>query len=173
MEPPILFYSEKDPYGEFSNFYPSPFVIDGIRYPTVEHFYQAQKFLGPNSTPRSVEYAKIIINQSTPNKAKILANQKIKGGYKWVQDLNDIIRSYPDVSIRPDWENVKNDIMMIGCIYKFYYNPNLLNVLLTTGDRMLLEHTIRDKYWAEGGDGSGLNMLGQTLVEVRKYFRGF
>lgn len=99
MEHPqiIYFYSEKDQYGEFSNFYPSSFIINGISYPTVEHYFQAQKFLGPEATPRSIEYAQIIISQNTPNKTKILANQQIKGGYKWVQELNNIIRNYTDV----------------------------------------------------------------------------
>lgn len=143
----IYFYSEKDQYGEFSNFYSSPFIINGIRYPTVEHYFQAQKFLGPSATPRSMEYAQIIISQNTPNKTKVLANQKIKGGYKWVQDLNDIIRNYSDVKIRPDWENVKDNIMRKGSIHKFWQNPNLLKILLSTDDKMLAEHTPRDKYW--------------------------
>ena len=31
----------------------------------------------------------------------------------------------------------------------------------------LMEHTSRDTYWADGGDGSGENMLGIILMRVR------
>jgi predicted NAD-dependent protein-ADP-ribosyltransferase YbiA (DUF1768 family) len=41
-------------------------------------------------------------------------------------------------------------------------------LLLSTGDAKLIEHTTNDSCWADGGDGSGKNMLGQILIEVRK-----
>jgi N-glycosidase YbiA len=167
----IYFYDAKDLYGEFSNFYPSLFTLNGIQYPTSEHYYQAQKFLGPNSTPRSVEYALLIVSQNTPNKAKILAGKKIKGGYQWVQQLNEIIKMYPDVAIRPDWEDVKDNIMRKAIFNKFTQNKNILNLLLSTDDKILAEHTNRDKYWGDGGDGSGVNMLGKILMETRSLLR--
>ncbi len=50
-------------------------------------------------------------------------------------------------------------------------HPELFEFLLSTGDAMLVEHTPRDKYWADGGDGGtgarGLNMLGKLLMKVR------
>lgn len=43
----IRFYGTDDPqYGGFSNFAPYPFGLDGVRWPTVEHYFQAQKFPG-------------------------------------------------------------------------------------------------------------------------------
>ena len=42
---------------------------------------------------------------------------------------------------------------------KFAQNPALLAVLLSTGTAVLVEHTPRDSYWGDGGDGSGKNML--------------
>ena len=41
----IQFYPVTDEYGEFSNFAPYPITIDGLRYPTSEHFSQAQKLV--------------------------------------------------------------------------------------------------------------------------------
>ena len=41
----IKFYSVGDEYGEFSNFSPFPISIDGVTWPTSEHYFQAQKFL--------------------------------------------------------------------------------------------------------------------------------
>lgn len=38
------FYSTKSPYGEFSNFAQFPIQIDGVQWPTSEHYYQAHKY---------------------------------------------------------------------------------------------------------------------------------
>jgi predicted NAD-dependent protein-ADP-ribosyltransferase YbiA (DUF1768 family) len=43
--------------------------------------------------------------------------------------------------------------------------------LLATGDADLIEHTATDAYWGDGGDGSGRNMLGKILMEVRARLR--
>ncbi|WP_050027023.1 NADAR domain-containing protein [Verrucomicrobium sp. BvORR034] len=43
---PILFYSTKGTYGAFSNFSAHPFVLNNKRWPTTEHYFQAQKFAG-------------------------------------------------------------------------------------------------------------------------------
>ena len=39
--------------------------------------------------------------------------------------------------------------------------------LLSTGTRELVEHTTRDNLWGDGGDGTGANLLGQTLMKIR------
>ena len=48
-------------------------------------------------------------------------------------------------------------------------------MLLDTGDSHLVEHTKRDMYWGDGGDGGndkiGRNMLGKLLVRVRNQIR--
>lgn len=43
----IRFYSVGDEFGEFSNFAAFPIVMDGERWPTSEHYFQAQKFEDP------------------------------------------------------------------------------------------------------------------------------
>jgi len=43
---PILFYATDKPYGEFSNFSRHPIDVDGVVWPTSEHYFQAQKFAG-------------------------------------------------------------------------------------------------------------------------------
>ena len=40
----------------------------------------------------------------------------------------------------------------------------------TAGGR-IIEHSENDRYWGDGGDGSGRNKLGQILMEVRKGLR--
>ena len=56
-------------------------------------------------------------------------------------------------------------------IAKFTQYPELRELLLGTGDRKLVEHTANDRYWADGGDGTGKNMLGILLMEIRNEFR--
>lgn len=48
---------------------------------------------------------------------------------------------------------------------------DLTRLLLATGDAKLVEHTEQDDYWGDGGDGSGKNMLGRILMEVREELR--
>jgi ribA/ribD-fused uncharacterized protein len=40
----IHFYSVSDAYGEFSDFSPHSITLDSERWPTSEHYFQAQKF---------------------------------------------------------------------------------------------------------------------------------
>jgi hypothetical protein len=44
-------------------------------------------------------------------------------------------------------------------------------ILLNTGEATLVEHTRNDSYWADGGDGSGRNILGKLLMQVRQELR--
>ena len=50
---------------------------------------------------------------------------------------------------------------------KFNQHPEIAKGLLATGDAILIEHTRNDAYWADGGDGSGMNKLGLLLMQVR------
>ena len=54
---------------------------------------------------------------------------------------------------------------------KFTQHDDLKAILLGTGDAKLVEHTEKDSYWGDGGDGSGKNRLGQILMKVRDELR--
>jgi N-glycosidase YbiA len=54
---------------------------------------------------------------------------------------------------------------------KFEANPGIREVLLSTGDAELVEKTTGDYYWGCGTDGTGKNMLGKILMEVRGELR--
>ena len=58
--------------------------------------------------------------------------------------------------------------MYTAVLAKFQHNKDLAELLLATGDAMLVEHTGKDAYWRDGGDGSGLNRLGGILMRVRE-----
>jgi hypothetical protein len=55
---------------------------------------------------------------------------------------------------------------------KFTQNLDLKQMLLETGNRYLVEHTPKDKYWADGGNGNGQNNLGIVLMMVREALGG-
>ena len=141
--PPIKFYNRYDPYYEFTNFYFSPINLDDHTWPTTEHYFQAQKFVG---TP----YYDYIRKVSYPRDAFQVSRDP--SAHAW---------------IRGDWHHVKNDVMLKALQAKFTQHADLKRLLLGTEDRELIEHTHNDSYWGDGGDGSGANHLGRLLMQVR------
>jgi ribA/ribD-fused uncharacterized protein len=137
----IRFYRPTDPWGELSNFYPSPMTIDALTWATSEHYFQAAKFPGAPQAER-VRLA------ATPAEAKVLGSD----------------RTAP---LRRDWTAVRDAVMRTALTAKFTQHDDLRTLLLGTGDAVLVEHTERDSYWGDGGDGSGVNRLGLLLMEVR------
>jgi N-glycosidase YbiA len=73
--------------------------------------------------------------------------------------------------LRKDWEAVKDAVMHEAVLAKFTHHADLREILLGTGDAQIVEHTEKDNYWGDGGDGSGKNKLGQTLMRVREELR--
>lgn len=163
----IRFYRANDVFGEFSNFYPSAITVDGMVYDTVEHLYQTSKFTDP-------EYRAIVRESSTPNKAFILGNLRTgAGGFKWRTELNTLIAHHRGrgVTIRRDWNEVRESVMRMGLREKFTRHKVLKDLLLSTGDKRLVEDSPRDPYWGVGKDGRGLNRLGELLMELRASLR--
>lgn len=135
------FYSVKNDYGEFSNFALFPFELDGKLWPSSEHYYQAQKFFDPDLQEQ-------IRNAKTPYEAAKLARD-------------------PNMPLREDWDQVRDGIMLKALHAKFSSYKVLRDLLLSTNSAHLYEHTKNDCYWADCGDRTGTNMLGQELMMVR------
>ncbi len=140
----IRFYNRYDPYYEFTNFYFAPLKIDGKMWPTTEHYFQAQKFVG---TP----YVEKIRKFSAPREA--FQYSRDPAVCRWQ---------------RTDWEGVKEDIMLKALRCKFDQHTTLRRMLIETRSKKLIEHTSNDSYWGNGGDGSGRNRLGELLMRVRQ-----
>ncbi|WP_435021489.1 NADAR family protein [Tundrisphaera sp. TA3] len=141
----IHFYSVSEEFGCFSNFSPHPISLKGKKWPTSEHYFQAQKFAG---TPDEEE-----VRQA---KSPMIAARMGRS------------RKRP---LRKDWESAKDRIMHEAVMAKFAQHADLREILLGTGDATIVEHTENDAYWGDGGDGRGKNMLGRILMRVRAELR--
>jgi ribA/ribD-fused uncharacterized protein len=166
----IFFFGENNKYGEFSNFRKLnvPIVYEGKEYKTTEALYAALKYLHSESTDFDIEYAEHIRKQDTPFKAKIIGGGKIKRlDYQWVKPLNNIIAKYlGKVKIRKDWEEYKYEAMLI-CLRCKFKDPVFRKALLDTGDKVLCENSPYDDVWGIGKIGTGRNLLGKALMQVR------
>lgn len=140
----IKFYKTADPYGAFNNFKKSPFYLYGRWWRNVEAAYQAQK-------PITIEECEMIWAAATPREAKDLGQQ---------------------VSLRPGWDSIKFNIMKECVLAKFLQNPELKELLLSTGEEEIVENSPYDIIWGCGIHGNGQNHLGKILMETRQILRG-
>lgn len=130
-------------YRFLSNFYPSPVIYENHVYPTVEHAYQAAK---------STEFywIRVIRESGSPGKAKNYGKLLTQGG-----------------ACRPDWEEVKVEIMYNLLLDKFQRNQDLQQKLVATGSAYLEEtNEWNDTFWGVCR-GKGQNVLGRLLMKVR------
>lgn len=133
---------------KFSNFQPVEIELDGLKWPTVEHFYQAMKTLDP-SEQRKIRLA------PTPHEAKKLGRQ---------------------ATMRSDWELIKEDVMMRALRAKFA-QPDFKRSLLATGDEQIVEvNSWHDNEWGQCTcpkclHKDGKNKLGKLLMKLREELR--
>lgn len=142
---PIYFYGIRDTYGCFSNFSAHGIELKGKWWPTTEHYFQAQKFADTHHED-AVRQAK------TPKQAAEMGRDRQR-------------------PLRADWEEVKDDIMRDAVLQKFLTHQDIQRVLLETGDEEIIENAPGDYYWGIGANGTGKNMLGRILMEVRAELR--
>lgn len=116
-------------------------MLDGLWWPTSEHYFQAQKFVG---TPHADQIRQVKL----PKDAARLGRQRTR-------------------PLCPDWEVVKDEVMRQAVLCKFETHADIRQVLLSTGKQLLVENAPSDYYWGCGQDGTGKNKLGQILMEVR------
>jgi N-glycosidase YbiA len=127
-------------YRFLSNFAPALVRLDGERYPTVEHAYQAAKTLDPQAR------VPFQTTTRTPGQAKRLGRRLV---------------------LRSDWEEVKVSTMLKLLRQKFCRKSENARLLLETLDEELVEgNTWGDTFWGVC-DGKGKNMLGRLLMHVR------
>lgn len=139
----------------FSQWYESPFVVEGQTYHTAEHWMMAQKALLFGDTEI---YQRIILSRKPAE----------------VKDLGRRISNFDEAI----WTAKRYEIVKQGNLHKFQQNPDLGAYLVTTENRILVEASPVDYIWGIGlaqdhEDASqpdrwkGLNLLGFALMEVR------
>jgi ribA/ribD-fused uncharacterized protein len=142
----IRFYrANEKPYGAFSNLFRRAIVFEDTVYPTAEHAYQAGK-------ARKKAVRDWILSAPSPALVAMAAH----GLYTW-----DIV---------PKWSTKKLARMRAVLRAKFSQHEDLRKLLLKTGNARLVEaaktkNTV-NLFWGEV-NGSGKNMLGVLLMEVR------
>ena len=139
----------------FSQWYSAPFIVDGQRYPTAEHFMMAEKaaLFGDHQTRAQV------LQAANPGAAKALGRQ---------------VRGFDKAA----WVDNRFSIVVRANMAKFAENPELRQFLKQTGSRVLVETSPVDRIWGIGMAQEnekvnnpnlwrGLNLLGFALMQVR------
>lgn len=144
----IYFYKADQSYGCFSNFSLHPIQLEGTFWSTVEHYYQAQKFIGTENEGLIIT----IQNAKTPMEAATIGRDRT-------------------LKLRCDWEQVKTQVMWQGVLTKFLTHTDIQKILLDTGDELIVEDSPIDYYWGCGRDKTGQNQLGKILMKVRQDIR--
>ncbi|KAF8659207.1 hypothetical protein HU200_058657 [Digitaria exilis] len=157
----ISFYKTWDTFGAFSNFSPYPIHMpdengEYFTWPTVEHYYQAHKFVGVDN-PQARTIVQDIKLAKSPEEAARIGRTRQK--------------EFPEL-VRTDWEATKVDVMYRAIKCKFSTYPSLTNMLLSTAGSVLVESSPHDLFWGGGREGEGLNYLGRLLMQLRSEIRG-
>ena len=141
----IYFYKQYGELGYLANYSDYGFELYGKYWPTVEHFYQAQKF-------ENEELQEIIRNSKTPKIASQIG-----------RDRNN--------KLRDNWENLKKEVMLEGVLAKFRAHKDIMKKLIETGDEEIIENTDIDYYWGCGENKTGRNEFGKILVKAREILK--
>jgi len=140
-EEAIRIFSPDAEYGFLSNYFECPIISKKIKWKSIEHYYQAQKFTG---TIKEDQTRKL----SSPDSDKCYAHSF---QHLW----------------RPDWDEVKIEIMREAVRDKFFQSAILAEELIATRSAILIEDSKKDFFWGIS-DGTGQNMLGKILMKVRE-----
>ncbi len=147
--------------GICSQWVSSKFTIDGITYNCAEQYMMAQKAL----FFKDKEQLQKIMNTDNPRDQKYYGRQVKNFDYK-------------------KWSDVSRKIVYKGNIAKFTQNPNMLDELLSYGNREIVEASPTDKIWGIGlavddpkihdkNEWQGTNWLGEIMMKVRKDLKDY
>lgn len=152
----------------FSNWYPSPLTFSSEQF---------MEFLGIETHDQKFEnveqgmmYGKAVLFGDMKIANKIL----LSNSSKEFRELGRQVKGY----VEEDWSNKRYDYVKELILEKFKQNPDLLQILKSTKDLVLVEGAWYDKVWGVGiGDTDpsiqdpklwkGQNLLGKALMEVR------
>jgi ribA/ribD-fused uncharacterized protein len=146
--------------GCLSQWWPAPFVVDGVRYASAEHYMMA----GKARVFGDEEMLARILAAPSPGEAKALGRQ---------------VRGFDEQV----WLEYGFDIVLAGTMAKFGAHDDLRAYLLGTRDRVLVEASPVDRVWgiglaaddpraADPAQWQGRNLLGFALMRARANLAG-
>lgn len=144
-EDDYVFLSRTDVNEILSSYSRHGFDLEGVHWPSVEHYFQGMKFEDEEERER-VRAAR------HPKIARRLGRRRL-------------------VKIRKDWPKIRRVIMTRATYTKCRTHPEVAQRLLDTGDKTLVETSLYDYFWGCGRDRRGGNVYGQVLMDVRKKLR--
>lgn len=138
-----------------SQWFPATFTVDGVEYPTAEHFMMAEKarlFGDQDALTR-------VLGAATPGEAKARGRE---------------VRGFDERA----WAEHRFDIVVRGSTAKFAARRDLREFLVASKNRVLVEASPQDRVWGIGlaRDDEraqdprrwlGLNLLGFALMKAR------
>jgi ribA/ribD-fused uncharacterized protein len=140
-----VFFYEQNLY-VLSNFSAFTLCWKGHRFDTSEAAYHFEKF------PHRPELQEGVLRADSAHLA-----------FKYAEGHRAVVR--------PDWGEVRVDVMREILRAKANQHEYVRRKLLETGDRELVENSWRDDFWGWGPNQDGQNMLGKLWMEIRDEFR--
>ena len=144
-EEPAVLVARLSPAEPLGSAIHRPFELDGHRWLTAEHYYQAMKYPG---RPRFDNI------RQAPDAA---AARKLGRG--WLKRA------------RQDWNSVRTVVMTRAIYTQARSHADFAEQLLATGDQPIVNNDLYDYFWGLGRDQRGRNEFGKLLVNVRSRLR--
>jgi hypothetical protein len=140
-----IFLSRDDATNPLASYSRHSFELEGLQWPSVEHYFQGMKFSDPGLQQR-------IIEAPHPREAVKIAKR-------------NFLRK------RKDWKKIQRVIMTRGTYIKCRTHSEVTEALLATGNALIIEASLYDHYWGCGRDQRGSNHYGKLLMEIRARLR--
>ena len=152
----VCFHNPDEDNGYLSNWYPSPFTVDGVAFSSMEQFMM---------------YRKAICFGDEAVAAQILSTSDVAK----IKSLGRRVSNY-DESM---WNGIRQIVVCEGLLAKFSQNDELKAKLKATGNAVLAECAVKDCIWGIGlsmkdpdrlnkAKWNGQNLLGYALMMVRE-----
>ena len=152
----ICFHNPNEENGYLSNWYPSPFMADGVAFSSMEQYMM---------------YRKAICFGDETVAAQILSTDDVSE----IKSLGRQVSYYNENM----WNGIRQIVIYEGLLEKFSQNEDLKAKLKSTGSAVLAECAVKDRIWGIGlsmkdpdrlnrDRWNGQNLLGYALMMARE-----